>query len=99
LTRKGIKVADIVWCSSEFFERNGYETPYQESPEVCVEIVSRSNSKREMKEKRKLYFERGAKEVWLCYESGKLEFYNSKGRISQSDIFADFSKSVEVFWK
>jgi Uma2 family endonuclease len=76
-TEKGVKVADVVWCSSEFLAKNGYETtPYAEAPDVCVEIVSRLNSKREMREKRKLYFERGAKEVWLCHENGKMEFYN-----------------------
>lgn len=98
-TEKGVKVADVVWCSGDFLEKNGYETPYQESPEVCVEIVSRSNSKREMREKRKLYFDKGAKEVWLCYDSGKLEFYNVKGEIKQSSIFADFPKQIEVSWR
>jgi Uma2 family endonuclease len=98
-TDKGVKVADVVWCSAAFLEKNGYETPYQESPEVCVEIVSRSNSKREMREKRRLYFERGAREVWLCHENGKVEFYNAKSEIEQSAIFTDFPKQIEVFWR
>lgn len=98
-TEKGVKVADVVWCSGEFLEKNGYETPYQESPEVCVEIVSRSNSKREMREKKKLYFDKGAKEVWLCHENGKVEFYDSKGEIEQSKLFPDFPKLIEVSWK
>lgn len=98
-TSSGVKVADVIWCSNDFFKRNGYETPYQESPEICVEIVSRSNSKREMNEKKKLYFERGAKEVWLCYENGKVEFYDAKKEIPQSAIFTDFPKTIEVFWK
>lgn len=98
-TEKGVKVADVVYCSAEFLTRNGYETPYQEAPEVCVEIVSRSNSKREMNEKKKLYFERGALEVWLCYENGKVEFYDAKKQIAQSTLFPDFPKQIEVFWK
>jgi hypothetical protein len=36
-TSKGVKVADVVWCSSDFLAKNGYETPYQESPEICIE--------------------------------------------------------------
>ncbi|MEP6925704.1 MAG: Uma2 family endonuclease [Pyrinomonadaceae bacterium] len=98
-TDKGVKVADVAWCSSNFLAKNGYETPYQESPEICVEIVSRSNSKREMNEKRKLYFERGAQEVWLCYENGKVEFYNRKKAIEQSALFQNFPKQIEVTWK
>lgn len=99
LTRKNVKVADVVWCSREFFAKNGYDTPYQESPEICVEIVSLSNSKRGMNEKKKLYFERGAREVWLCYENGKLEFYNQKKEIEQSTLFQNFPKQIEVTWK
>lgn len=98
-TSKGVKVADVVWCSSDFLAKNGYETPYQESPEVCVEIVSRSNSKREMTEKRKLYFERGASEVWICHENGKVEFYNRKGETAKSGIFPQFPKEIEVSWR
>ena len=98
-TSKGVKVADVVWCSGDFLAKNGYETPYQEAPEVCVEIVSRSNSKREMTEKRKLYFERGACEVWLCHENGKVEFYDRKGEIAKSDIFLQFPKEIEVSWR
>lgn len=98
-TKKNVKVADVVWCSGNFLAKNNYETPYQEAPEVCVEIVSRSNSKREMSEKRKLYFERGAREVWLCYENGKVEFYHRKGATAQSEMFPQFPKEIEVSWR
>lgn len=98
-TSKGVKVADVVYCSGAFLTKHGYETPYQEAPDVCVEIVSRSNSKREMNEKKKLYFERGAKDVWLCYENGKVEFFNLKKQIEQSPLFPNFPKQIEVFWK
>ena len=98
-TSKGVKVADVVWCSTQFLQRNGCETPYKESPEICVEVISPSNSKREMNEKRKLYFERGAREVWICRENGKVEFYNRKGEIAKSDIFPQFPKEIEVSWR
>ncbi len=87
-TSEGVKVADAAYCSDKFLAKHGCETQYQEAPEVCVEIVSRSNSRREMKEK--LYFERGAKEVWLCYENGKVEFFNLKKQIEQSPLFPNF---------
>lgn len=98
-TDKGVKVADVVYCSDAFLTKNKTETPYREAPDVCVEIVSRSNSKREMNEKKKLYFERGAKEVWLCYENGEVEFFAVKKQIKQSSLFPDFPKQIEVFWK
>jgi Uma2 family endonuclease len=43
--------------------------------EICVEVLSSSNSQPEMEEKMALYFEAGAHEVWLCGLDGKMEFY------------------------
>ena len=50
-THKGVKVADIVWESDDFFRRNALDTPYQEAPELCIEILSPSNSRQELKKK------------------------------------------------
>ena len=44
LTGKGVKVADVVWCSPAFLARHGYETPYTQAPELCVEVTSPSNT-------------------------------------------------------
>ena len=71
-TSRGIKVADVAWGSADFFAINKLETPYRVAPELCIEIVSPSNSEAEMAQKRELYFAKGAKEVWLCSEAGEL---------------------------
>src|SRR5437016_3307154 len=47
-TSDGVKVADVAWASDEFIKRFGFKTPYPQSPEICVEIVSPSNSKLEI---------------------------------------------------
>ena len=49
-TSDGVKVVDVAWASDEFLERNGETTPYQEAPEICVEIVSPSNSPGEIEQ-------------------------------------------------
>ncbi|MBC7797308.1 MAG: Uma2 family endonuclease [Pyrinomonadaceae bacterium] len=95
-TTRGVKVADVIWCSRRFLERNGFETPYQESPEICAEVVSPSDSRREMSEKRKLYFDKGAKEVWICHENGNVTFYNAKGQLEKSEMFPNFPLFVEI---
>ncbi len=64
-TRDGVKVADVAWASDEFLARHGDVTPFPQSPELCVEIVSLSNSKRETEHKVSLYFAHGAQEVWV----------------------------------
>ncbi|XCN72139.1 MAG: Uma2 family endonuclease [Candidatus Electrothrix aestuarii] len=83
-TSQGVKVADVAWISDEFFAQYGYETPYKRAPEICVEIVSPSNSKEEMEEKIELYLAKGAKEVWIVREKGGTEFYTYEGKIEKS---------------
>ncbi len=88
-TDQGVKVADVAWCSLEFIGRHGLETPYSEAPEICVEIVSPSNSGREMQEKAGLYFARGAKEVWIVSESGSVQVYGPEGARERSELAVD----------
>lgn len=94
-TSKGVKVADVVWFSEKFANKHGYKTPYTIAPEICVEIVSPSNSKKEMEEKMSLYFEQGAKEVWFCNEKGRVKFFNKKGAITKSKLSSDFPSQIK----
>ncbi len=93
-TRKGTKCADVAWALIETFEQIQGKTEAQIAPEVCVEVLSMSNSEKEMKQKRKLYFEQGAKEFWICDEYGKLRFFDETGELESSTWFPDFPKEV-----
>ena len=95
-TRKGTKVADVAWVSLKLWKKLKGKTEATIAPEVCVEVLSMSNSELEMKGKRKLYFERGAKEVWTCNEYGSINFYNSKRKISKSMLFPEFPNKIEI---
>jgi Uma2 family endonuclease len=86
-TSRGVKVADVAWGSKGFFDRNGLDTPYREAPEICVEVVSPSNSDDEIAEKVELYLARGAKEVWVCHETGQIKLYSHRGEIPASSYF------------
>ena len=88
-TRLGVKVADVAWCSPGFIERHGLETPYTEAPEICVEIVSPSNSEPEMAEKRRLYFEGGAQEVWIVTEEEAVTVFGPAGPLPESRLAPD----------
>lgn len=93
-TRKGVKVADVAWSSRSFFEKYGEQTPLPLAPEICVEVVSPSNSKIELDEKIDLYLAKGAQEVWLCDDNGNLTIFNSQGITNQSTIFANFPENI-----
>jgi hypothetical protein len=45
------------------------------APEICVEVISPSNAGAEIDEKVALYFEAGAREVWVYGLDGKLNFH------------------------
>jgi Uma2 family endonuclease len=59
---------------------HGFETPYQRAHDICVEVVSPSNSRKEIREKTAAYIAAGALEVWLVYPTSKrYEFFNNTG--------------------
>ena len=74
-TRKGTKVADVAWFSESRWEQvqDEYDSPI--APEICVEVLSPSNTRQEMLGKMQLYYAAGALEVWLCDEHGHMEFF------------------------
>ena len=74
-TSEGIKVADVAWVSKKRLKVIGGRKALKAAPEICVEVLSKSNTKQEIEEKRRLYFEAGAEEVWLCGRNGAVEFF------------------------
>lgn len=93
-TRKGTKVADVAWFSESRWEqvKDEYDSPI--APELCVEVISPSNSTEEIDEKKALYFERGALEVWTCNAKGKIQFYTTGGEIPSSALVPHFPKTI-----
>jgi Uma2 family endonuclease len=85
-TEDGVKVADVAWASDTFMKKNGTATPYQEAPEICIEVVSPSNSRGEIEEKIQLYLAAGAKEVWICQNDGTVRHFATDGQRRQSQF-------------
>jgi Uma2 family endonuclease len=95
-TSEGVKVADVGWGSFSFFKRNKRCNPYFESPEIVIEILSPSNTIQEMSEKKLLYFEKGAKEFWLCEKDGKMRFFNHQKELMKSEMVEEFPCQIEI---
>jgi Uma2 family endonuclease len=74
-TADGVRVADAAWISRERRERIGRRLSLAAAPEICVEVLSPGNSPREMTDKKALYFQAGATEVWFCDGEGRMTFY------------------------
>lgn len=95
-TGKGVRVADVVWVSDAIFAKIKHEAACSVCPEICIEVVSASNTDEEMREKRKLYFEQGAKEVWICSEQGGLRFFTAWGEQPASSLVPDFPPQIQL---
>ena len=86
VTHMGVRVADVVWMSPQFVTKYAEQTPYPQAPELCVEILSPSNSPREMEEKIRLYLGYGAIEVWIVDAEGSISLFGAEGKREQSII-------------
>ncbi len=75
VTAGGVKAADVAWCSTGIWEEGKDRSCFPRAPEICVEVLSPSNTEGEITEKKRLYFEAGAEEVWLCSKMGRMEFF------------------------
>jgi Uma2 family endonuclease len=95
-TSEGVKVADVVWASPEFFARHGLTHPYPEAPEIVIEVLSPSDGLAEMEEKKELYFARAAREFWVCRDNGEMLLYNNHARLERSSLAPDFPTRIEL---
>jgi Uma2 family endonuclease len=85
-----VLVADVAWASAEFMRVHAFETPYSRAPEVCVEVASPSNSRKELDEKVQAYLQASAEEVWIVYpQSKRCEFYGTQGLMQRSGYAVD----------
>jgi Uma2 family endonuclease len=94
VTDKGVKVPDVAWSSEDYFQRHKNDIAATAAPEICIEIISPSNSKREMKAKIKLYLKAGAIEVWLVNEQGDIRFFDANGQRESSGFNVTIDKLI-----
>jgi Uma2 family endonuclease len=85
-TSDGVKVADVAWASDEFIAEFGEVTPFPKAPEICVEVVSPSNSKLEIEQKVELYLACGAQEVWVVNNKKEISFFAHTGKLKKSQL-------------
>ena len=91
-TAMGLFVADAAWASAKFIRAHGGETPLMRAPEICIELVSPSNSAKEVEEKRIAYLATGAEEAWILYlQSTRYEFHGKQGPLERSRFAVDLA--------
>lgn len=91
-TAIGVRVPDVGWGSAEFIKSQADDSPLQLAPELCVEVLSDSNSDAEMAAKRAAYFAAGAQEVWLVADDSSIVVYTKDGLQPSSTVVAEVPK-------
>ncbi len=74
-TSEGVKLVDVAWMSKARWQAQLRRVCFTQAPEICVEIISPGNTRRELLEKKALYFAAGADEVWFCQRDGRMQFF------------------------
>lgn len=95
-TTEGVKVAGVAWVSRRRWLELSDAPSCSIAPEICVEVTSRSNTDFEIEEKRRLYLEAGAIEVWVCDPDGCLSFFDASGALPRSRSCLKFPKRVRL---
>jgi Uma2 family endonuclease len=96
-TRDGVKTADVAWMSRERYAKVKDDFAASIAPEICVEVISPSNTLGEIDDKITLYFAAGAQEVWICRD-GAMSFYLTGKTTCQtnSELVPLFPSHVEL---
>ena len=84
LTDIGVRVPDVAWASDAYVQAQQSSTPATKAPEICVEVLSPSNSDIEIQEKTRAYLAAGAEEVWIVDEHGAWHVFGTQGEQSQT---------------
>ena len=93
-TSDGVRAADVTWASSGRIRESGASPLFLQAPEICVEVLSPSNTPAEMAKKSALHFDAGADEVWLCETDGTMRFHTPAGPIEHSALCPDFPSRI-----
>jgi len=96
-TPAGVKVTDVSWISRERRQAQKGQKLLTLAPEICVEVLSPSNTRAEIDEKKRLYFEAGAEEVWICGLDGTMRFFlrATPNELNDSALCPAFPKRIE----
>lgn len=97
-TADGVRLADVVWLSQERNAQARERALFRKAPEICVEVFSPANSRSEMEEKKALYFEAGAMEVWFCDRRQRMTFFlgpDSPGE-KASRLCPEFPEQIDI---
>src|SRR5947207_5221784 len=97
-TAEGVKGVDVTWSSKERRRAQRGQICFTQAAEICVEVVSPGNTRRELREKKALFFAAGAEEVWFCHRDRRMEFFRKAAPETSADsaLCPAFPKRIQI---
>jgi Uma2 family endonuclease len=93
-TSDGVKAVDVAWVEAHRAAEVREAICLTKAPEICVEVLSPANSPAEIREKLALYFDAGAREVWICDLNGMMSYYAPSGLLDGSSLCPSFPGTI-----
>jgi Uma2 family endonuclease len=95
-TADGVKAVDVAWLANAAGSELDQNTEVlTKAPEICIEVVGRFDTPSEISERRVLYFDAGAAEVWICNLDGSMSFFVSRDhQVSTSSLCPAFPDRI-----
>jgi Uma2 family endonuclease len=93
---EGLRAPDVAWCSSEFLSQHADDfkpgsLALSSPPEICIEVMSDSNSYGELREKADAYLAAGAREVWIVLTDLRIRVFGTAGERTRTLYDVDLS--------
>ncbi|MGH8679960.1 MAG: Uma2 family endonuclease [Burkholderiales bacterium] len=97
LTDRGVRAPDVVWMATERWNECKGQSPLLRVPDICVEVLSPSNTREEIAMKVGAYLRGGAREVIVVGLTGEVEFFGTEGKRESSAPGISLALSAELF--
>jgi Uma2 family endonuclease len=96
-TDRGIRAPDVVWMPATRWLAAKAQDPLAFVPDVCVEVLSPSNTRREILMKVDGYLSGGAREAIVVGLKGEVEFFGPGGTLEASALGIRLELPEELF--
>jgi Uma2 family endonuclease len=97
VTDRGVRVPDVVWMPSDHWAACKGQSPLEAVPDVCVEVLSPSNTREEIEMKIGAYLRGGAREVYVVGLKGEIEIFGPQGKRDASALGIVLALPAELF--
>jgi len=93
-----VRVPDVAWIERGRERYNATETALIVAPDICVEVLSWSNTPEEMTHKREFCAVLGCREFWACTEAGAVTFHEAATgeRLASSALCPSFPSTINL---